>query len=58
VTTDFGGDDDAAYSLVWQPDGMLVAAGFARPAGGTNAFALARYLPVAVSTPRSAATGS
>jgi uncharacterized delta-60 repeat protein len=43
VTTDFGGND-FAWALVLQPDGKLVAAGSAGPAGAAD-FALARYLP-------------
>jgi len=40
VLTDFGGANDAATSLVLQPDGKIVAAGIS---GGD--FALARYFP-------------
>ena len=43
VTTDFGGDFDAATSVAIQADGKIVAAGVARIAGDTD-FALARYL--------------
>ncbi len=43
VTTDFGGDD-AANSVLIQPNGKIVAAGVS-DAGGTNDFALARYNP-------------
>jgi uncharacterized delta-60 repeat protein len=41
VTTDFGGDDGAT-TLASQPDGKLVAGGFAAGPGGYD-FALARY---------------
>ena len=42
VTTDFGSSADAAYALARQPDGKLIAAGFAGN-GFTSDFALARY---------------
>ncbi|MFL6213966.1 MAG: hypothetical protein ACJ74J_08745 [Blastocatellia bacterium] len=42
VVTDFFGDDDAARALVIQPDGQLIAVGYARRAGNYD-FALARY---------------
>lgn len=42
VTTDFGANS-AAYGLVLQPDGRLVAAGYARQTGSVEKFALARY---------------
>jgi uncharacterized delta-60 repeat protein len=46
VTTDFSGNFDWAYALVLQPDGKLVAAGYAVHSDiVTNAdFALARYI--------------
>ncbi len=42
VMTDFNGDDDAAFALVLQPDGKLVAAGEAKTSRNQD-FALARY---------------
>src|SRR5439155_1004806 len=42
VTTSIGGVDDEAFALVLQPDGKLVAAGYAASAT-TYAFALVRY---------------
>src|SRR5882724_11278154 len=42
VTTDFGADDDAAFALVRQSDGKLVAAGRSSAAGSAD-FALSRY---------------
>ena len=42
VTTDFGGNDDQARAVAIQPDGKIVAAGFAND-GSDNNFALARY---------------
>ncbi len=42
VTTDFASDNDGAYSIAIQPDGKIVAAGFAVINGKSN-FALARY---------------
>lgn len=42
VATDFFGDDDAARALAIQPDGQLIAVGYARRAGNYD-FALARY---------------
>jgi len=42
ATTDFGGDDDAAFALVRQSDGKLVAAGRSNAAGSAD-FALCRY---------------
>ncbi len=42
VITDFGGGSDAAFALVRQSDGRLVAAGRST-AGGSADFALARY---------------
>jgi len=41
VITDFGGSDDGAEAVALQPDGKIVAAGFAR--GIDFDFALARY---------------
>ncbi len=43
VTTGFGAVDSGAYGLVLQPDGRLVAAGYADRAGSVEQFALARY---------------
>ena len=45
VTTDFGGASDEAFAVAIQPDGKIVAAGDAAPAGGCCLFALARYNP-------------
>ncbi|MCY4440164.1 MAG: Ig-like domain-containing protein, partial [Deltaproteobacteria bacterium] len=42
VTTDFGGNDDEVRAVAIQPDGKIVAAGFAND-GSDNNFALARY---------------
>src|SRR5947209_17734305 len=42
VTTPIGSSDDEALALVLQPDGKLVAAGYASSASNT-AFALVRY---------------
>ncbi len=50
VVTDFAGGTDQARALVLQPDGKLVAAGFALE-GGNFQFALARYLPDGVLDP-------
>jgi uncharacterized delta-60 repeat protein len=44
VTTAFGLKNDIAYSIVLQPDGKIVAAGFTRNATEDD-FAIARYLP-------------
>jgi uncharacterized delta-60 repeat protein len=44
VTTSFGSGYDSAEALVRQPDGKLVAAGYASN-GSNNDFALARYTP-------------
>ena len=44
VTTDLFGNQDEAYALALQPDGKLVAAGWASN-GGSYDFALARYNP-------------
>src|SRR5438067_413471 len=43
VTTAVGTGDDVAFALALQPDGNLVAGGYAANAG-TDAFALVRYL--------------
>lgn len=43
VTTGFGADDSGAFGLLVQPDGRLVAAGYARRSGSVEQFALARY---------------
>src|SRR5438034_1403148 len=45
VTTDFAGGDDAAFAVVLQPDGRLVAAGQASTGYRQGDFALARYNP-------------
>ena len=45
VTTDFNGDDDAAFGVVLQPDGKIVAAGAAKTSYRGQDFALARYNP-------------
>jgi hypothetical protein len=46
VTTDFFGGDDQASAVVCQPDGKIVAAGFAFNTHDLNFnFALARYFP-------------
>ena len=45
VTTDFNTGNDAAFALILQPDGKLVAAGQAEVTPGNLDFALARYLP-------------
>jgi uncharacterized delta-60 repeat protein len=42
VTTDFGGDDDQAYSVAIQSDGKIVVAGLSYT-GSNNGFALVRY---------------
>jgi hypothetical protein len=42
VTTGISGGDDQAFALALQPDGKLVAAGFAAGPGGFD-WALARY---------------
>jgi hypothetical protein len=42
VTTGISGGDDQAFALALQPDGKLVAAGFAAGPGGFDR-ALARY---------------
>jgi uncharacterized delta-60 repeat protein len=44
LTTSFGSDVDRARSVVVQPDGKIVVGGFAS-VGGTDHFAIARYLP-------------
>jgi uncharacterized delta-60 repeat protein len=45
VTTDFFGSDDAARAALIQPDGKIVAAGFAtHTTGGPKEVAMARYL--------------
>lgn len=43
VTTDFGGTHDRAYGMAIQPNGKILAVGFARYSSGTRDFALARY---------------
>jgi uncharacterized delta-60 repeat protein len=44
VLTDFaGGSDDGAQSVVLQPDGKIVVAGYSTPADGDPNFAVARY---------------
>jgi uncharacterized delta-60 repeat protein/uncharacterized repeat protein (TIGR01451 family) len=43
VTTDFAGEDDRAYGLALQPDGKILAAGYAHTAPVQDDFALARY---------------
>ena len=43
VTTDFTRREDAAYGVVIQPDGKIVAAGDAGYGGGNSRFAVARY---------------
>jgi uncharacterized delta-60 repeat protein len=43
VTTDFAGYTDMALSVAVQPDGKIVAAGFASVSGAGFNFALARY---------------
>src|SRR5881392_1181586 len=46
VTTDFFGGNDEANAVVAQPDGKIVAAGYAfNTATHNNDFALARYNP-------------
>jgi uncharacterized delta-60 repeat protein len=46
-TTDFLGNADAAQGIIVQPDGKIVAAGYARSGNDSNTdnFALARYNP-------------
>ena len=44
VTTDLNGDSDYALALALQPDGRLVAAGYAGTAGSVSRFGLVRYL--------------
>ncbi len=44
VTTDFGGDDAAAYAIAIQGDGKIVVAGYSWN-GSNNDFAIARYWP-------------
>jgi uncharacterized delta-60 repeat protein len=44
VVTDFDGGDDHAWSVLVQPDGKIVAAGYA-DIGGDSDFAIARYHP-------------
>ena len=43
VTTDFTRREDAAYGIVIQPDGKIVAAGDAGLGSGNSRFAVARY---------------
>lgn len=43
VTTDFGGAEDAAWGVVIQADGKIVAAGDAALGTGNSRFAIARY---------------
>ncbi len=43
VTTDFDGDDEEARGLAIQPDGKIVAAGYAHNYTTSNDFALVRY---------------
>ncbi|HEV2124254.1 MAG TPA: delta-60 repeat domain-containing protein, partial [Chloroflexota bacterium] len=60
VITDFDGGG-YAYAAAVQPDGKIVAAGFANPSGvyGFNDFALARYLnPSLASTPTATSTAT
>jgi len=47
VVTDFAGLIDGAFALALEPDGRILAAGYATvaPAAGGRNFALARYLP-------------
>jgi uncharacterized delta-60 repeat protein len=44
VATDFGGSHDAAFGMVIQPNGRIIAAGLAILGGVTVDIALARYL--------------
>lgn len=43
VLTDFAGGDDGASAVAVQPDGKIVAAGFASQAAGGRTFAVVRY---------------
>lgn len=43
ILTDFNNDDDAAFDLVQQPDGKLIAVGYANN-GAVRNIAIARYL--------------
>ncbi|MGF1471805.1 MAG: hypothetical protein ACFB50_08705 [Rubrobacteraceae bacterium] len=45
VVTDIGTDGSQASGVVLQPDGKIVAAGFAEDGPGDRSFALARYNP-------------
>jgi uncharacterized delta-60 repeat protein len=45
VTTDFGGNQDVAFTVAIQPDGKVVAAGSSSPDVFTQHFALVRYNP-------------
>ncbi len=44
ISTDFFGNFEGAEAVAIQPDGKIVAAGYARNPAGTTVFALARYL--------------
>jgi uncharacterized delta-60 repeat protein len=44
VETSIGADDDVAFALAVQPDGRLIAGGYAA-GGGTSEFAMVRYDP-------------
>ncbi len=55
LTTDFGGHD-GANAMAIQPDGRIVAAGFAGPASQIQ-FALARYTDAAAAVPALSPTG-
>ena len=50
ITTDFDGADDRVAAIAVQPDGRLLAAGYAR-VDGVSRIALARYLPGGVLDP-------
>src|SRR5262249_3794930 len=45
VTTDFNGREDRIFAVVVEPNGQIVAAGFATTAGGDSLAALALYSP-------------
>src|SRR5262249_35726058 len=45
VTTDFDGNYDVSLSVVIQPDGKIVVAGFSDSSGSKGSLALARYNP-------------
>ncbi|MGH9285086.1 MAG: delta-60 repeat domain-containing protein, partial [Acidimicrobiales bacterium] len=58
VATDFSGDEDSLTALALQPDGRVVAAGYALLAGVGDAIAVARYSAAGQPDPTFAGDGT